>query len=147
MTYIGIDPGKKGALAVIFDDKSVYVTSFDGDKYIYYLEKLGKDNSDVRCCIEDVHAMHGNGVTASFNFGKSYGWLLGMLDTLKIPYQAVSVQKWKKEYGLTSDKAQSIEVCRRLFPNVILKRTDRCKKDDDGLAEALLLAEYCRRKM
>lgn len=145
MVHIGIDPGKKGAMAVIYDDNSVYVTSFDKDKYIYYLEKLGEDNIDVRCCIEDVHAMHGNGVTASFNFGKSYGWLLGMLDTLKIPYQAVSVQKWKKEYGLTSDKSRSIEVCRRLFPNVILKRTDRCKKDDDGLAEALLLALYAKR--
>ena len=66
-------------------------------------------------------------------FGKTYGWLLGMLDTLGIPYQAVSVQKWKKEFGLTSDKSKSVEVCRRLFPTVNLKRTDRCKKDDDKL--------------
>ena len=30
---------------------------------------------------------------------------------------------------------------------VNLKRTERCKKDDDGLSEALLLAEYARRRM
>ena len=143
--YIGLDPGKKGAMAVIHLDGSISIVPFDERQYIMYLGLLG--NKDIKCCIEDVHAMHGNGVTASFNFGKSYGWLLGMLDTLGIPYQAVSVQKWKKEYGLTSDKAKSIEVCHRLFPNVSLKRTERCKKDDDNCAEALLLCEYARRHM
>ena len=141
--YVGIDPGKKGALAAIHKDGSVSVIPFDERRYIVFLGLIA--GNDVKCCIEDVHAMHGNGVTASFNFGKSYGWLLGMLDTLEIPYQAVSVQKWKREYGLTSDKAKSIEVCHRLFPNVSLKRTVRCKKDDDNMAEALLLCEYARR--
>ena len=142
---IGIDPGKKGAMAVIHLDGSIGIVPFDEKQYIIYLGLMA--NRDIKCCIEDVHAMHGNGVTASFNFGKSYGWLLGMLDTLGIPYQAVSVQRWKKEFGLNSDKAKSIEVCRRLFPNVSLKRTERCKVDSSDCAEALLLAEYCRRKM
>lgn len=141
--YIGLDPGKKGAMAIIHYDGSVTTIPFDEKEYIIYLGLIG--GKDVKCCIEDVHAMHGNGVTASFNFGKTYGWLLGMLDTLGIPYQAVSVQKWKKEYGLTSDKSKSIEVCRRLFPDVDLRRTDKCKKDDDNLSEAVLLAEYARR--
>ena len=140
---IGIDPGKKGAMAVIHKDGSVSVIPFDERRYIVSLGIIA--GNDVKCCIEDVHALRGNGITSSFVFGKSYGWLLGMLDTLGIPYQAVSVQKWKKEYGLNSDKQKSIEVCHRLFPNVDLKRTDRCKKDDDGIAEALLLAEYARR--
>lgn len=140
---IGIDPGKKGAMAAIHEDGSVSVIPFDERRYIVFLGLIA--GNDVKCCIEDVHAMHGNGVTASFNFGKSYGWLLGMLDTLGIPYQAVSVQKWKKEYGLNSDKAKSIEVCRRLFPNVSLKRTVRCKTDSSDMAEALLMAEYARR--
>ena len=145
MIAVGIDPGKKGAMAVIHEDGSVGVFPFDERRYIVYLGLIA--GNDVKCCIEDVHAIHGNGITSSFVFGKSYGWLLGMLDTLGIPYQAVSVQKWKKEYGLNSDKAKSIEVCHRLFPNVSLKRTERCKTDSSDFAEALLLAEYCRRHM
>lgn len=143
MTYIGIDPGKKGALAAIHEDGSVSVIPFDERRYIVFLGLIA--GNDVKCCIEDVHAMHGNGVTASFNFGKSYGWLLGMLDTLGIPYQAVSVQKWKKEYGLNSDKQKSIEVCQHLLPQANLYRTERCKKPDDGMAEAALLALYAKR--
>ena len=143
--FVGCDPGKKGAMAAIFKDGLVMIIPFDEHGYIKFLS--GFEPMEVKCCIEDVHAVRGNGLTASFNFGKSYGWLLGMLDTLGIPYQAVSVQKWKREYGLTSDKSKSIEVCHRLFPNVNLKRTERCKTDSADCAEALLLAEYCRRHM
>ena len=124
--FVGCDPGKKGAMAAIFKDGLVMIIPFDEHGYIKFLS--GFEPMDVKCC-------------------KSYGWLLGMLDTLGIPYQAVSVQKWKREYGLTSDKSKSIEVCHRLFPNVNLKRTERCKTDSADCAEALLLAEYCRRHM
>jgi hypothetical protein len=38
-------------------------------------------------------------------------------------------------------------VCRRLFPGVSLRATPRCTTDHDGMAEALLIAEYARRKL
>ena len=55
--------------------------------------------------------------------------------------------KWKKEFSGTSDKNTSIEVAKRLFPGVDLRRTERCTKDHDGKAEALLLAEISRRRV
>lgn len=39
-----------------------------------------------------------------------------------------------------------MEVCKRLYPDVNLKRTERSKKDDDNMAEACLLALYAKRK-
>ena len=54
---------------------------------------------------------------------------------------------WKKEFGLNGNKQKSIEVCRKLFPDVSLLPTSRCKKSHDGMAEALLMAEYARRRM
>ena len=145
MTYIGLDPGKKGAMAIIESTPDgigeVKIIPFDPSDYISAL----KSYSGAVACIEDVHALRGNGITSSFVFGKTYGWLLGVLDALGVSYQAVSVQKWKRSYGLDSDKAKSIEVCKRLLPNVNLKRTDKCRKDDDGCAEACLLALYAKR--
>ena len=79
------------------------------------------------------------------NFGMNFGFIQGVLKAYSIPYELVTPQKWKKEFSCTSDKNTSIEVCKRLFPNVNLKATDRCKKDHDGIAEALLIAEYGRR--
>ena len=90
--------------------------------------------------------MHGQGVTSMFNFGKSAGFIEGVLRAYNIPFQLVPPKTWKKEFSLGSDKAQSIEVCKRLFPKVNLLRTDKCRKEHDGMAEALLMAEYGRRK-
>ena len=75
----------------------------------------------------------------------NFGFIQGVLKAYGIPYELVTPQKWKKEFSCTSDKNTSIEVCKRLFPNVNLKATDRCKKYHDGMAEALLIAEYGRR--
>ena len=144
--YIGIDPGKKGAMAVIHKDGSVSVIPFDERRYIVFLGLIA--GNDVKCCIEQVHSLPREGVKSVFSFGQNYGWITGVLDAFGIPYQAVPPNKWKREYSLLkADKKQSIEVCRRLFPNVSLKRTERCKKDDDNFAEALLLSEYARRHM
>jgi hypothetical protein len=42
-------------------------------------------------------------------------------------------------------KQRSIIAAKRLFPEVSLRRTERSRKDDDGISDAILLAEYGRR--
>ena len=46
---------------------------------------------------------------------------------------------------MNSSKQKSIEVCHRLFPEIALKRTDRCRTESDGLAESALIALYAKR--
>lgn len=92
--------------------------------------------------------MPGQGVTSMFNFGKSAGYIEGVLTALGIPYQLVMPKRWKAEFTLCGkDKQASIETCKRLFPDVSLRASERCRKDSDGMAEALLMAEFARRKM
>lgn len=91
--------------------------------------------------------MPGQGVTSMFSFGLNFGWIQGMLTAYGIPFELVRPQKWKKEYSITGDKNTSIAVCKRLFPDVSLLPTERCRKESDGMAEALLMAEYARRKL
>ena len=146
MIYIGIDPGKSGAMAIIFDgmDETI-LTPFDEREYAHLLREL---NSQIaKACLEHVGAMPGQGVTSMFNFGQNFGYIKGLLEAFQTPYELVRPQKWKKEFGITGDKNSSIDVCKRLFPGVSLRRTERCRKDDDGMAEALLMAEYARRHL
>ena len=82
-----------------------------------------------------------------FHFGKAAGFIEGVLCALGIPFQLIPPQRWKKEYSLGSDKQQSVDACRGLFPNVSLLPTERCRKPSDGMAEALLMAEYARRRL
>lgn len=145
MIYIGIDPGKDGALAVIWPNESVEVVTFEEAEYRGILHDADSRNS--RCCLERVGAMPGQGVTSMFKFGENFGFIQGLLTAYGIPYELVTPQKWKKEFQVTGDKNSSIAVCRRLFPGVNLRRTERCTKDHDGMAEALLMAEYARRHL
>lgn len=144
MTYIGIDPGKKGSLALL-EDGRVSIFSFDEDTYINVLGKV--DPHTAVCCLEHVGAMPGQGVTSMFHFGENFGFIQGVLRAYKIPFELVRPQKWKKEFSITGDKNSSIAVCKRLFPEVSLLRTAKRKKEDDNVAESVLLAEYARRKL
>lgn len=147
MIYIGIDPGKNGALAMLWPDRTPEVVVFDEEAYRAALERVQHSEEPAICCLERVGAMPKQGSTSTFNFGANFGYLKCLLDDHKIPYELVTPQKWKKEFQITGDKNSSIAVCKRLFPDISLRRTDRCKKDHDGMAEALLMAEYARRKL
>lgn len=144
MIYIGIDPGKKGAFAII-DGDLAYSIPFDEKTFIGEMRMLVYEKEKKIACLEHVHAMPGQGVNSMFTFGQGFGFIQGVLTALSIPYELVTPQKWKKEFSITSDKNTSIEVCKRMFPEVSL-RPDRARKDSDGMAEALLMAEYARRK-
>ena len=146
MTYIGIDPGKKGAFAVIDISDMVIRYAIPWDELKFVNEMRIMDMKKTVACLEHVHAMPGQGVTSMFTFGENFGFIQGVLTAYGIPFELVTPQKWKKEFSITSDKNTSISVCKRLFPDVSLLPTDRSRKEHDGMAEALLMAEYARRK-
>ena len=146
MIYFGIDPGKDGAFAIIDEEKNILcLEPFSEEGYIDILNQF--DMSKSIGVLEHVHAMPGNGGTSMFNFGMNFGFIQGVLKSFEVPFELVTPQKWKKEYSVTSDKNTSISVAKRLFPGVDLRKTERCKTDHDGKAEALLMAEYARRKL
>lgn len=146
-TYVGIDPGKSGAMAIIHAPGDVEVIPFDAVNYSLALARVSSGAYPVTCCVEKVSAMPGQGVVSMFNFGHNLGLIEGLLRGYGISYQLVPPQTWKKEFSLSSDKAKSIEVCQKLFPNVSLLATERSRKPNDGIAEALLMAEYARRRL
>lgn len=146
MIYIGIDPGKKGGYAFVADDgdgAEVYV--WDDVGFVESMKALS--NGRCMAAVEKVGAMPGQGVTSMFSFGQSFGFILGVLTAFGIPYQLVPPRKWKAEFGLlNTEKYDSVVVAKRLFPGVSLLPTERCRKESDGMSDALLMAEYARRK-
>lgn len=146
MIYIGIDPGKSGGFAII-DDGLIITHAYNDEDFVRYMESVSKSGENAIACLEQVGAMPGQGVTSMFSFGKSAGFLEGVMQAFGIKYQLIRPQTWKKEFGLNSSKQKSIDVCRKLFPEISLLRTEKCKKPHDGMAEALLMAEYAKRRM
>jgi len=153
---VGIDPGLSGALAYI-SDKVIHVRSMptlkstktkrmmDEQKICQFLEK--RKDAIRHVFIEKVSAMPGQGVTSMFNFGTGWGLLRGICVGLHLPYTLVHPITWKKVIcrDMPKGKDVSILIAKRLWPNVSLHPTDRSKKDSDGMADALCIAEYGRR--
>ena len=161
LNYIGIDPGSKGAIAIIREGGAgisitpVLIGGKDLDlaEIAKWLQaELSMNNSKWRtqtiACIEKAHAMPGQGVSSMFSFGFTTGALHGILATLGISYNVVAPQTWKKVIlvDTTKDKVAAVDYCRKAYPYVSLLQTPRCKKAHDGMADALCIATYCRLK-
>ena len=138
MKIYACDPGANGAL-VLMDCEEVYkIIPFDKEEYVKNTHSLVAN----RCVLEKVHSMPKQGVVSTFNFGENYGWIRGVMDKANIKIIDVSPQKWKGYFHLSGNKEESIELCKKLYPNVNLFRTERCKKEHDGIAEAILIGRY-----
>lgn len=153
MIYLGVDPGARGAVSAIDEkNKVLFAVPMSRENLINCVKKIRFDmitnNDGVIACVEKVGAMPGQGVTSMFSFGKSAGFIEGVLESFEIPYQLVPPQTWKKSFSLLhKDKKASIEMCKQLFPGINLLPTERCRKESDGLAEATLMALYAKRKL
>lgn len=145
MIYLGIDPGQKGGMAAIGSAGYEVKPMPDTTKGIRTALCLMSCDSSTTCIIEHAQAMPKQGGVSMFNYGQHYGELIGIMTALGIKIIEVRAAVWKKAMGLTKDKDASIALCERLFPSVDLLPSDRSRKPSDGMAEALLLAEYGRR--
>lgn len=148
MVYIGIDPGAKGGWSIIYDEENIESFPWDNTLFIESIRELWEKGLNIRCALEKVASMPKQGVVSTWKFAEGYGFIQGVLSSYNISYQLVPPQMWKKAFSLINqDKNKSIEVARKLFPNVNLFPTERCRKPSDGMAESLLIAEYARRHL
>ena len=146
--YLGIDPGFSGAWGIVtyhgkyqscgdMLNNGKHILSRDVHAEIV----MAIDRQDMYGVIESVHSMPAQGVASSFKFGVAFGMAIAIMERINCPWMLVTPQEWKKDMGLTSDKTQSLEMARRLWPNAPLAR-----QMDNGRAEALLMAEWLRRQ-
>lgn len=152
---IGFDPGKtSGAMAVVYPGGKVeFVPHVAPLCYHGKLLEVGHRSIDegfqLLVAVERLTPRPGkfSSAKANFELGRCMGELETMLALMNVPYQQVRPQDWQREYGISGDKETHIEAARRLYPNVSLKRTERCVKDFDGYADALLIATWALRRM
>lgn len=156
--FAGIDVGNTGGIAVL-DEYSELVAytrmpiikvgkkhEVDVFKVTDFLGKIPYGNCDeLAITIEDVHAMPHQGVTSMFNFGKGYGLLLGLLQSMDFAVRRVSPRRWQKELLLPkTDKDDNTKA--RANRTVLMAYPDLDKylkvKRNQGVADAILIATF-----
>jgi crossover junction endodeoxyribonuclease RuvC len=141
---IGVDPGKSGAIAVL-DGHGELVALYDMPVvsnqvcggFICNILVDEIDDGPMVAVVEQVHSMPKQGVASSFDFGKSYGIVLGVLAATGIRVMHVPPTRWKKGMRLSADKEQARRRAIERWPREI-ERFKR--KMDADRAEAALLA-------
>jgi len=141
---IGIDPGANGGIAVLFEDGRSWAWSMPEDSdLIGILRDLSfcEDGVRVTAALELVGGYVGKHQpgSAMFRFGESFGFLRGVLQTLRIPTELVRPQEWQR--GLPGVKGSEgparkrllREHAARLFPDL---------KVTLATADALLIARW-----
>jgi crossover junction endodeoxyribonuclease RuvC len=145
MQIIGIDPGQKGGIASLVDGiAEAYLMPDSVSKIVSMIQLMARPGCTL--AVERSQPMPKQGVTSVFTYGCHYGGFEAIAACLKLPYISIRPAEWKKAMGLNSEKTHSIIEAERLFPSVELI-PPKCRKPSDGIAEALLIAEYARRKL
>lgn len=148
MKIVGVDPGKRGALALL--DTESGATKFADMPLVSYGTKQLVSGLGIAQVIEDwqpdagaierVGARPGQGSVSMFNFGASYWGAKSVIECFCPSLMLVTPQTWKRRLGLIGkDKEAARELAIKLYPEAasMLRR-----KKDEGRAEALLIASY-----
>ena len=155
MLIIGIDPGVSGSICFLKDGKILDVIEMpvmnEGKKnkkqvngaqiYNEITKKINSNpGTNTRVVIEHVTAMPGQGVTSMFNFGQSFGVLMGIWSAMRLPMFFVRPAKWKRYYNLiNSEKDASRTRAIEIFPYF---SSQLSKKKDSNKADAILIASF-----
>lgn len=149
---VGIDPGVHGAVAVLYDNGPAVwnlPTVKDGKRNAIDVYALGTElatlpSDDCHVFCERVWARNNEGRAGAFSFGRAYGTILGLLAALSLPHDLVVPSVWTKYMGVLPDKDARRAAASRLFPSLA---ADMKLKSDEHKADALLIAEYGRRRL
>lgn len=146
--YIGIDPGAHGAIAYVSDGSPDGFPCHDTHEFakhtplewFEWLVWVRNTFPQVHCLIERVSAMPRQGVSSTFKFGYQAGMCEAYVSAAGIPYEFVTPATWQRAMKCLShgDKNVTKRAAQALFPGPI--------RITHGNADALLIAEYARRR-
>ncbi len=140
--YLGLDPGKSGAITVLAaSGKILGCYSFAKETphdIVDYLEALTESYS-ITALVENVHSSPQMGVVSAFSFGFNTGVVEGILTALRIPFSKVRPMIWQKAMNCLTKGNKNItkQRAQQLFPS---------EKVTHAIADSLIIAEYHRRE-
>ena len=163
-TYIGIDIGKHGAFAaikhtgeIICEPMPLISKELDYPEILNILDRFSLPDHNVHVVFEKLGVIYRSAKSTAFSMGEQIGAIEMACVAKNIPYTKARAVDWQKMMfqGVTEmtrtdekrdTKAMALLAVKRLFPQQKLTFTPRALKAHDGLVDALLMAEYARRR-
>lgn len=141
--YHGYDPGQSGGIAVLDDCGIVILRKMPATERDLW--ELVDNLPHGHAIIEKVQGRPGNSSVATFKFGQNYGFLRACIVAAEIPFEEIIPRSWQKALGVVPKKKTETNtqwknrlkgLAQQLFPEAHITL---------NTADALLIAEFCRR--
>lgn len=151
MIYIGIDPGISGGIAALTDQGLVIAvqkmpaTIRDVLTVFQFYARRAEVEGPCRAMLERVGVMPGQGNVSGFTFGKGVGHLEMALTAAEIPFDQPTPRTWQAAIGVIYGHKNLSDTAKK---NIAKRRAQQLFPREDvthAIADALLIAEYCRR--
>lgn len=149
---VAVDPGASGAVAVRCPDGKIFVVPFSDessarDLFEATAEAAEAEGNEILVFIEKVGGFvggRGNPGNAMFNFGRNFGFYLGLCAAMRLRTELVSPNVWQKAFPTRAKssedkiahKRELKEHAARLFPKIKVTLIN---------ADALLILEWAIR--
>ena len=148
--YIGIDPGKRGGIALLDGDGNLVLC-----KPLPHFSNPAKPRSpgDLDCrslaallapyatrvalAVIEKPIGYTPNASAMMKLGESYGALRCLLTLAGLPLEQAYAKAWKGHLELSADKSLAIDLANALYGTAFTAK-------QDGLAEAVLLAHHAK---
>jgi crossover junction endodeoxyribonuclease RuvC len=151
VNILGIDPGIRGGLAIVFVGANGAAPQLVDAIDIPVAGVGAKERVDVlairdwivrhapqHALIERAQAMPKQGASSGFKYGRAVGAIEAVIAGCAVPLTIIEPTAWKKFHGLRGgDKETSRQRALQLFPAA---HTLLARKMDHGRAEAALIA-------
>ena len=167
-TYVGIDIGKAGAIAIMehkdggSEIHTVPMPMIKNEVDYVELSDMLRDirvaySCNVHIVFEKLGVIFGTGKSTAFSMGHQAGAIEMGCIAHTLSYTKVRAVDWQKQMLMGVDeickpnsskrdtKAMALVAIKRIFPNLELTFGVKAKKPHDGLVDAVLMAEYARR--
>lgn len=157
--FLGVDPGRKGGWGIVsrdgdavaagalpYQDKRLDCIGLQRD-WGRALELTGVVGmaGKIHLCIEHPLTRGGESPSGLFNSGMNFGLIIAAGQAFGASLTTPMPHVWKQRMRLSDNKALSMKLSDELFP--AMYNTIRGPRGGalDGVAEAILIAEYARR--
>lgn len=158
--WLGIDPGACGGLAALgspwlvseasqYRLSAVKMPETEADIWDWFIDqRTGAESVErtLQACIEWIHpAIQGVGKSSMSKLYGSYMRLRAFLTAAEIPFSVPQPKIWQREVGISARKSTETQSqwknrlkarAQQLFPSTVITL---------ATADAILIAEYCRR--
>ena len=148
--YLGIDPGKQGAVCIIYPDE---IETYKCPKKTIDMSSIIRTYINT-CTIEDYESIVGiekvwaqptNGTRHAFAFGTNYGMWLGVLGSNRIEPNFILPSKWQKTYREGKGLSKEYLERKRELKAIAQKYVDF--NVTLVTADAILIAKYLKEEL